>query len=72
MAETWRQYYAREAVFKALERIEHGKLTVVTTYGSQKGFTKQFGNDDNDTPNATIMFNSPKVWERICNQFDLV
>ncbi|KFA52036.1 hypothetical protein S40293_02908 [Stachybotrys chartarum IBT 40293] len=71
MEETWLQAYARTSVFTILSRIEQGRLTLICKYLSQKDHTHVYGKASDDGLEATVVFNSPRVWDRICRGFDL-
>jgi hypothetical protein len=76
MSESWLQSYARAAVFSVLGRIQRGRLIVISKYRGEKEDPTIFGGQstkDHDTGGGVVVvFNSPKVWVRMCQAFDLV
>jgi cyclopropane-fatty-acyl-phospholipid synthase len=76
MSESWLQSYARAAVFSVLSRIQRGRLIVISKYRGEKEdpavFSGQSTKDDDTEWDVVVVFNSPKVWVRMCQAFDLV
>lgn len=76
MSESWLQSYARTAVFRVLSRIQHGRLTVISKYRGEKEDPEVFGGQsakDHDAEwDVVVVFNSPNVWVRMVQAFDLV
>jgi hypothetical protein len=76
MSESWLQSCSRAAVFRVLSRIQRGRLIVIPRYRSEKEDPAVFGGGptkDHDTKgDVVVVFNSLKVWVRMCQAFDLV
>jgi cyclopropane-fatty-acyl-phospholipid synthase len=76
MSESWLQSYARSAVFSVLSRIQRGRLIVISKYQGEKEDPAVFGGPstkvDDTEGDVVVVFNSPKVWVRMCQAFDLV
>jgi cyclopropane-fatty-acyl-phospholipid synthase len=76
MSESWLQYYARTAVFSILSRIQRGRLIVISKYRGEKEDPEVFEGKSTEGHDAegdvVVVFNSPKVWVRMCQAFDLV
>jgi cyclopropane-fatty-acyl-phospholipid synthase len=71
MAETWMQSYARTCVLQALERLQHGRLTITITY-QEEHTVETFGEESTDEKQVVnIAINSPHVWGRLAQAFAL-
>jgi hypothetical protein len=63
-------------VFSVLSRIQRGRLIVISKYRGEKEDPQVFGGQSTKDQcvewDVVVVFNSPKVWVRICQAFGLV
>lgn len=76
MTESWLQSYARQIVFEALGRIQHGQLTAVSEYQGAAMPVAVFGQPPTkgkeDDEDIAVVVRDPNAWTRVCQAFDLV
>ncbi|KAH6604492.1 cyclopropane-fatty-acyl-phospholipid synthase [Trichoderma cornu-damae] len=72
MAETWLQTTARNLVFQALKRLQHGSLNITTKYTGSKNESVSFGSSSSESdPEIVVIIKNPQVFVRLCQAFDL-